>query len=249
MGGSSPGDGGAAQRKAAEEARIKKAITGVNDVFGFETPGSTNVGVNIKQLQAQSAAKAREKAGQLQSIRQGREGLYSQMAQDAVNASMVDLDREREDIARENDFALARQGLYGGSRDVDSDRRIQDRYNQGVLLAANAGDTVANTARSGDERTRVNLINSIRAGLDRGDAIQQAYQGLSNNANEARNAANASNMAGFFGALSPAAKDYAYNQGYNNTMDNLGQQPQTPGQAVGKSSTRGGFGGTTRTIG
>jgi hypothetical protein len=78
--------------------------------------------------------------------------------------------------------------------------------------------------------------------------MQQAYSGLNNNINDARTAATATNLAGFFNALQPALQGYQYNTGYNDTMNSLkpGQEQVTPGQAVGKSITKGGYSGVIR---
>lgn len=184
------GDGGAEARRQQEEARVARAIKQLNRTFGVGDPNKTAE----------------------------RERLYGTVRTDAVNKAMSDLDRDKVDNSRELNFMLARQGLAGGSADIDSNKRLIDRYQEGVLQASNMGDTVANTARTNDEKTRVNLINNIRAGLDGGTATQIAYQGLQDNIRNAQAEANALNLQGFFGPLMQGLQGAQYQTAYDDVI-------------------------------
>jgi hypothetical protein len=265
------GDGGAAARKAAEDKRIAAAIKQLNQVFGVAnaTPDSvdknsfyTNAPVensstnnwmgNINGTPSYTrvfdkagydaaVAAARAKADDLNAKSGQRQNLYSKIGQDATNVAMTDLNKERDITERELKFQLARNGLSGGSRDIDANRDILDNYQQGVLKASNLGTQTANDARSSDEKTRVNLINSIQAGLTAGDAVQQAYAGMSNNAASAQDAANATSLAGFFDVLRSQQEKSQYQAGVNSTQQ---QTFTSPYSKTSKSS----YGGTVRSV-
>lgn len=189
-GGGGGGDGGAAARKAEEEDRVAAAIQGLNSTFGLNDPNA------MKQ----------------------RDDTYNTIKTDAVNKAMMDLNKDHEKSGREVNFMLARQGLSGGSADVDTNKQLSDTYQQGILQAANIGDSTANNARSNDEKTRVNLINSIRSGLDQGNAQQMAYTGMQNNVATAKNEAQNANMTGFFNTLMNGLQGYQYQQGVNQVV-------------------------------
>ena len=129
---------------------------------------------------------------------QQREELYGKIRQDFTNNAMLDLNRERGLTERELNFILARQGLSGGSRDVDANKDVLDEFNRGALQATNFGIQAANNARLADDRTRTNLIASIQAGLDGSQAQQQALEGMRNNARMAQDEANTASLSGLF---------------------------------------------------
>lgn len=168
---------------------------------------------------AESVAEAERKNA---AAKEEREKLYGKVATDFTNNSMVDLNKERDITARDLNFQLARQGLSGGSRDVDANAEVTDRYNQGVLRANNEGVKAANNARSADTSTRQKIVNSIQAGLTADQATQQAYEGMSNNAKAAADEASTASLAGFFDALRATQQQQAYNAGYGSTT------PATP---------------------
>jgi hypothetical protein len=186
-------------------------------------PATRKVLDTVRYNAAVQAAKA--KADALKGAAQKRESLYSKIGDDAKATALLDLNKDREDTERELGFMLARQGLSGGSRDIDVNREILDTNQQGILKATNLGLQIANDARSNDDKTRVNLINSIRAGLDQGSAQQQAYEGMRNNAASAADAAKATSLAGFFDTLRNRQQQAAYSQGFDSTIQ---QQKTTP---------------------
>lgn len=225
-----------------------------NNNTGFG--GSSGIAGLIQQQQPQTrsvfndqgynaaVAAAQAKANSLKGVAQGRENLYSKVSTDATNSALTDLNKERDVTERELNFMLARSGLSGGSRDIDANRDVLDTHQQGVLKASNMGLERANNARSNDEKTRVNLINSIHAGLNEGDAMAQAYQGMSNNARSAQDEANNSNLKGFFDVLRNNQEKAQYSQGFNQAFNSdPNQQIKKPG-----SSATASYGGTTRTI-
>lgn len=182
-GGGGGGDGGAAERKAAEEARVAAAIKKINDVMGND-----------------NAIAERAK-------------LYDTIKTDANQRALIDLNKERDITQRNMGFDVARQGLSGGSHDVDTSRNITDTYQQGVMKAAEMAAATSNNARAADDKTRIGLINSIRAGLDEGNAQTQAYAEMRNNADRATENANALTLTGFFDRLNNLSQQRKYNNG------------------------------------
>jgi hypothetical protein len=213
-GGGDGGDGGAAARKAAEDARIAAAIQRINEAFG--TSGN-------------AAA--------------GREATYSKIGEDTKANALIDLNKDRSITERDLGFMLARQGLSGGSRDVDVNRDVLDKFQQGVLKATNMGLSSANNARSADDQTRVKLIQSVQAGLDEGSAIQQAYEGMRNNSRAAQDDANTASLAGFFDTLVNQQKNAAYSDAFSQTVNPY----RTQGSSATSSPTAR-YGGTTNSI-
>jgi len=206
-GGGGGGDGGAAARKAAEDERIAAGINKLNQVFGM--------------TEADPAKVEREK-------------LYSKIGTDTTNTALTDLNKERAITERELNFMLARSGLSGGSRDVDANKDVLDTHQQGVLKASNLGLQTSNNARSNDEKTRVNLVNSIHAGLSDGDAMAQAYQGMANNSRQAQDDANNASLSGFFNTLRSNQEKAQYNQGLNSVFNT---DPNLQIKKYGKPST------------
>lgn len=255
------GDGGAAERKAKEDARIATAINGLNQVFGMTNAApeavdkaayttQVRVGRGTKSVFNQAAydaavAAAKAKADQLNSAATARENLYSKIGDDTKNNAMIDLNKERGLTERDLNFTLARNGLSGGSRDVDANKDVLDTFNQGVLKATNMGLQTSNDARSSDEKTRVNLINSIHAGLTDGDAQQQAYQGMANNAKLAQDNANSASLVGFFDALNNQIQRSQYQNSVNSAITpiNNNQKQDIP---YSNAVTSGGSNGTLR---
>lgn len=174
---------------------------------------------------------------------QAREGLYTKIGDDTKNTALIDLNKDRDVTQRDLGFMLARAGLSGGSRDVDVNRDILDTYNQGVLKAANMGTEAANNARSADDQTRVKLIQNIQAGLDEGQAAQQAYEGMANNARSAQDDANSATLKGFFDILNNHQKEAAYTTAYNQAVNPYAKNTNTYGGGANKT-----YGGTSRSL-
>jgi hypothetical protein len=208
-GGGGGGDGGAEERRRQEEARVASAVSQINNIFGVGNPDAMAE----------------------------REALYGTVKEDAVKKAMTDLDKDKEKAARELNFMLARQGLSGGSADVDQNRQLTDTYQQGILKAANIGDSTANNMRSSDDKTRVNLVNNIRSGLDGGQASQMAYEGMKNNADLARTEANNANLVGFFNNLMNGWNSFQYGQNMNQVIDTGKKQNQFGNSISGDDGT------------
>jgi hypothetical protein len=236
--GGSGGDGGAAERKKAEDKRIAEATNRINVILGQEnakpyevdradfttiTPGGydglesgtrTHDVTTFDQAGFDAAmAKAAADAEASKTAFGERLKLYDKAGADAKTKAMIDLDKEHAITGRETSFDIARAGLTGGSRDIDSNREVLDTYQQGVLKAGTMADQVKNSMRSADDKTRVGLIDSIRTGLDQGSATNQAYDAMRNNYSQATAEANNVSLTGFFDRLNQINQQRKYNNG------------------------------------
>lgn len=248
------GDGGYAERAAAMKADQDTAIQQVNAVFGkgegapiYETryrdevqlspsnggDGSTQyvtVPVPYQAIVGYDVA-ARDAAAR------ARTELYGTITGDASARLLDMLGKDRQVAERGTKFQLARQGLAGGSADIDQNREILDKFNEGSLEAGNAALAAGNQARSSDEQTRVGIINNIRNGMAANDAISSSFAALENNANEARDNAMGTTIGGFFDDINTLNKERQYQQGLERTRSQFG------GGGVSTSGNSGGFGG------
>lgn len=246
-GGNKGGDGGAAQRKAAEDERQSGAISSLNRIFGMGSataPDKANytkprAGAGgflapffdgVPEFDQAGFDAAQSEFDASNGKPNAREGLYSKIAADSKALQLDDLGRDRGLAERDVGFDLARRGLSGGSREIDTSREIGDQFNRGVLTADNNSQGVANDARMSDEKTRINLINSIRSGMSDSDATSAAFNSMQNNANQAANNAKTQNIGGFFDAIRGSANQY--------------QQADAQQKAFEKYRTGGGSGGS-----
>ncbi len=171
--------------------------------------------------------------------RNARESLYGKFSEDARNLQLADLNKERGLAERDVSFDLARRGLTGGSRQIDVGRDISDQFNRGVLTAENNAQDVANQARQGDEKTRLNLMQSIRGGMGEADAVSSALAGMRNTADQAANQARGQNIGGFFDAIRGAAQARNEQDSYQKAFEKY----RTGGGAGG-----GGYGGNSGNV-
>lgn len=120
------------------------------------------------QMAADEAARKAEVASRINEINgifdaNKASGIYG----DAKGA-VLDLDRsylneQRGDTERMNRFALARQGLAGGSQEVDRNKALLDVYNRGLLQSGQRASRLEADWQSADEDLRNSLIRQVTA--------------------------------------------------------------------------------------
>lgn len=169
-----------------------------------------------------------------------RESLYGKFAADSKALQLDDLSKDRGLAERDVKFDLARRGLTGGSRQIDTGREIEDQWNRGVLTADNNAQGVANSARMNDESTRISLMNAIRSGMGEADAASAAFTSMQNNARDAETQARNQSVGGFFDAIRGAASAGQQRQAYEDEFKKF----RTPGASGGGS-----YGGSVRSVG
>lgn len=263
-GGGGGGDGGAAERKAAEGARVAAAVKKINNVMGNAnaTPDAVDRADFTRKVETEESresrrsgadwtpryqevfdndaynaavANAKQEAEASRAAYGERAKLYDTIKTDANQHALIDLNKERDITERNLSFDVARQGLSGGSHDIDTMRQVTDTYQQGVLKAAELASSIANNARAADDKTRTGLISSISAGLDQGSAQSQAYSDMRNNADRATADANSLSLAGFFDRLNNLNQQRKYNNGV--AVGSAVPGTTTPGTTQPKSFT------------
>lgn len=96
------------------------------------------------------------------------------------------LNRDKQGTDRDIRFAMARNGLSGGSADVDANRAAAEAYQQGILEATRRAQGAGASLRAQDQQAKNNLIALAQSGMDATTAAQQAAEGIRVNLANAR---------------------------------------------------------------
>lgn len=115
----------------------------------------------------------------------GRQNLYQNHRNAVYDLNTKEVERQAEQMERANRFALARNGLLGGSADVDSNAEINRRTNEGLSKAGGIADAAMADLQNADENARNNLVSMANAGTDATTAAQLAANNLRQNADAA----------------------------------------------------------------
>lgn len=113
---------------------------------------------------------------------------------DQVNQQKVDADRQL-------NFAMARQGLTGGSADADASARLMRDYNKGVLKGQQAASSAAAGLKAQDQAQKQQLIGLAQSGLDATTAANQSLTGMRTNLEQAMAQGQAQGLGDLFGGL------------------------------------------------
>ena len=137
-----------------------------------------------------------------------RQALYKDQ-RDAVYAlNTKEVERQAQDAERANRFAMARNGLLGGSVDIDSNAELNRRTNEGLAQAGGIADAAMADLQNADENARNNLVSMANAGTDATTASQLTTNALKQNADSAAADKAVASVGDLFGSLSNA---YLYN--------------------------------------
>ena len=157
-----------------------------------------------------------------------REKLYDEQEQAVYDLNAKDVNDQYADAERANRFALARNGLLGGSSDVESNANLQEKTNEGLVQAKALGQQAASDLRTADEQSKQSLIAMAQSGIDTGTAQQMAQAQLNANAQSALGQRGGATIGNLFDNLSQAYLTrqimQAANNGYNlygNNYNNL----------------------------
>jgi hypothetical protein len=169
-----------------------------------------------------------------------RQKQYDQLSADTTKYYTDDVNKQEAVAARKQKFALARSGLSGGSEQAYQGKMLGEDYSKAIIDATRRGSAAGANLRSADESSRNNLINMAEAGLDAGNAENQATRSLQNNLLTNESGATADSIGGAFGDLaglyqsSQDAKTYRNSQRYG--FGSLYSSPMYGGQQTGQSS-------------
>ena len=110
-----------------------------------------------------------------------RNKLYQEQRDAVYKMNADEVNRQAAEQERMNRFALARNGLIGGSAQIDSEAELNRRTNEGLSKAGGIADEAAASLQQADETTRNNLISMATGGTDATEAAKLAASGLSQN--------------------------------------------------------------------
>ncbi|GHH56067.1 hypothetical protein GCM10009090_25220 [[Pseudomonas] boreopolis] len=113
-----------------------------------------------------------------------------------------ELERQKGQADRNLRFAMARNGLTGGSAAVDANRRLGEDYQRGVLDAERLAQGAVADLRNADEAARQNLIAQAGSGYSLTSGASQAASALQNNLQAAQGSLKADALGDVFGSLS-----------------------------------------------
>ena len=157
-----------------------------------------------------------------------REKLYEEQRDAVYDINAKEVNDQYADAERANRFGLARNGLLGGSADVDSNANLQEKTNEGLVQAKALGQQAASDLRTADEQSKQSLIAMAQSGIDTGTAQQMAQAQLNANAQSALGQRGGATIGNLFDNLSQAYLTrqimQAANNGYNlygNNYNNL----------------------------
>ena len=137
-----------------------------------------------------------------------REKLYEEQRDAVYDINAKEVNDQYADAERANRFGLARNGLLGGSADVDSNARLQEITNEGLLQAGGIADSAAAKLRAQDESARQSLISMAQSGIDTGTAQQMAIESLNTTAQQAQGERAGASVGDLFGTLGQAYLRY-----------------------------------------
>lgn len=152
-----------------------------------------------------------------------RQKLYDEQRRAIYDLNTREVNRQAEEAERTNRFGLARNGLIGGSADIDSNAELNRRTNEGLLQAGGIADQAAADLKTQDERTRSSLISMAQQGIDTGSAATLALNGLQVNADNAAAARGGATIGNLFSDLSQAYLVNKMMQGQNTALNGLNQ--------------------------
>ena len=133
-----------------------------------------------------------------------RDSLYDEQRSSVYDINAKDVNQQYADAERANRFALARNGLLGGSANIDSNARLQEKTNEGLVKAGGLADSAVSDFMAADERAKQNLISMAQSGIDTGTAQSMALNNLNANAQSAAGASAASGMGSLFDNMGQA---------------------------------------------
>ncbi|WAW09892.1 hypothetical protein NB640_11830 [Oxalobacter vibrioformis] len=163
-----------------------------------------------------------------------RDKLYDEQKDVIYDINSRDVERQYENAERSNRFGLARNGLLGGSVDIDSNAELQRKNNEGLMQATGLADSAAANLKLQDERNRQSLISMAQSDIGSGTAQSLAQQSLANAADNAyadRATASIGSLFDDMGQAYLSAKYHGNSSGDSSSAFNLNNSGGTAGQS------------------
>ena len=224
------------QRRTIEEQRRLNAVQQINALYGMQSkatdvdaynkalgslydidnPGGLGKDKYLTDNALKQVGNAEVSTNEAQ-----RNAGYDKVRQSNLGLMMNDIARNRADTTRNVGFGLQRNGLFGGSVDVDTHRDITDANQRSVIQANQLADSQVAQMRSNDESTRADLISRINAGLDADSAATTATQRMLNNRQEALTTNPSGALNNLFAGIGSAWNGYQFANGAANPYGNM----------------------------
>ena len=221
------------QSKAADVDAYNKALGSLYDI---DNPKNLKKDKSIKNLGKDKSIRDLEKDkyirdnalkqvsnAEVSTNEAQRNAGYDKVRQSNLGLMMNDIARNRADTTRNVGFGLQRNGLFGGSVDVDTHRDITDANQRSVIQANQLADSQVASMRSNDESTRADLISRINAGLDADSAAATASQRMAINRQQALSEPSSGALNNLFASIGGALNSYQYANGAANPYGNMGK--------------------------
>lgn len=212
------------QSKAADVDAYNKALGSLYDI---DNPGGLEKDKYLLKKDKYLTDNALKQVGnaEVSTNEAQRNAGYDKVRQSNLGLMMNDIARNRADTTRNVGFGLQRNGLFGGSVDVDTHRDITDANQRSVIQANQLADSQVASMRSNDESTRADLISRINAGLDADSAAATASQRMAINRQQALSEPSSGALNNLFASIGGALNSYQYANGAANPYGNMGKQP------------------------
>ena len=212
------------QSKAADVDAYNKAL---GSLYDLDNPGGLKKDKYIRDLEKDKylTDNALKQVGnaEVSTNEAQRNAGYDKVRQSNLGLMMNDIARNRADTTRNVGFGLQRNGLFGGSVDVDTHRDITDANQRSVIQANQLADSQVASMRSNDESTRADLISRINAGLDADSAAATASQRMAINRQQALSEPSSGALNNLFASIGGALNSYQYANGAANPYGNMGK--------------------------
>ena len=212
------------QSKAADVDAYNKAL---GSLYDLDNPGGLEKDKYLLEKDKYLKDNALKQVGnaEVSTNEAQRNAGYDKVRQSNLGLMMNDIARNRADTTRNVGFGLQRNGLFGGSVDVDTHRDITDANQRSVIQANQLADSQVASMRSNDESTRADLISRINAGLDADSAAATASQRMAINRQQALSEPSSGALNNLFASIGGALNSYQYANGAANPYGNMGKQP------------------------
>ena len=162
-----------------------------------------------------------------------RQQQYTDFLGSLRNKYTTDANNQQQIASRQTKFATARNGLSGGSADVDAQTQLGKEYSAGLVSAESKAQGALAGLKSQDNQSRLNLTQLASQGLDATTAAQQAASSTQQAADQALNGATANGLGDIFGSATKAYQTEqtaaAQRAGYRQPLGSLYGTPTVSG--------------------
>lgn len=202
----------------------------MSGLFKRKAPAQTGPDTSSAIYQQQQAENqkslARERVNRTfgygdQPTMQARRKMYTDASGAARDLNLKYLGEDRKDATDSLTLQMARQGLSGGSTDIEGNAKIGRAYNQGVVDIGNQTDQMVRALEGQDEEARLQLLDSISQGMDAETAVNLAgtrlKTGLDNSIAQSRGRL----IGNVFQNLTPVGANMAYSSGSNSAAGSV----------------------------